>query len=540
MIVDFKQLRIPLIHPTYPPYHQGDYMEEYFYKFYLKNKDEFDKTDYTLIPIFWTNVYIMEGKGVNKRTLIQPYLNALPSGKYFSVSQHDDAVAEELPKGTLSFEGGGNGTGIPLPLICSKLPVTAVKQKDIFCSFAGSATHPIRDTIRDTYINDPDFQLYMKPWTDAIPQEQLNFFIDITNRSKFSLCPRGYGAQSFRFYEILQLNSIPVVVYDKKWLPFEDVIDYESFCVLVHETEIPNLKDKLNKISNDQQKQMLQKGKEVHEKYFTLEGMCKQILKVLQSKPAPAFDSCMEYSVDYLTIPTNTEDWDSIKKVYNNYITSPKEKDVIPKIIHQIWLGGEMPDQEKEACRLIEQSCHDNEWEYKLWGNADVKGLGNFKNKNLFDKTPNFGQKADIIRNKILYEYGGVYLDTDFILIKPFNELLDLDFFCGLCYDDWPSMSNSIMGSKPKSKAITAMQTYDKKIAWHDGMAVIDSTGPYHTTRKVLETLDSKTVVFPNSYFYPYPCFSRHRVKGTNPHDYIKPETFCIHLWAETWNKNYL
>ena len=537
MIVDFKELRIPYDHPTYPPYHEGYYMEEYFYKYYLKNKKEFDKTGFTLIPIFWTNVYIMEHKGANKRRLIQPFLNALPDGKYFSVSQHDDAVEEQLPAGTLSFEGGGNGNGIPLPLICSKIPsVPDKKEKDIFCSFVGSASHPIRDTIRDTYANDNDFQLYMKHWTEAVPEEQLNFFIDVTNRSKFSLCPRGYGAQSFRFYEIMQLNSIPVVVYDKKWFPFEDVIDYESFCVLVHETEIPNLKNKLSQITDKQQEQMLASGKKIYEKYFTLEGMCKQILRILQASATPSFDSCMSLSVDYLTKPTNIEDWDTIKKVYNNYITSPKGKDVIPKTIHQIWLGGEMAKQEKEACQLVKKKCDDNGWEYKLWGNNGIESLGKFKNKDLFDRTPNFGQKADILRNVILYEYGGVYLDTDFMIVKLFDELLDLDFFCGICYDDWPSMSNSIIGSKPKSKAITAMQTYDKEMKWHDGMAIIDSTGPYHTTRKVLENIDNNTVVFPNSYFYPYPCFPRHRIRGDNPRDYIKPETFCVHLWAQTWN----
>jgi hypothetical protein len=123
----------------------------------------------------------------------------------------------------------------------------------------------------------------MKPWTDTIPQNQLEFFIDITTRSKFSLCPRGYGAQSFRFYEILQLNSIPVIVYDKEWLPFKGEIDYASFCVLVEESEIPTLKDKLLSISQDTQVRMLERGKTIYNKYFTLEGMSKQILKTLKS-----------------------------------------------------------------------------------------------------------------------------------------------------------------------------------------------------------------------------------------------------------------
>ena len=285
MEINFKDLRIPLDHPTYPPYHQGYYMEEYFYNFYIKNKEDFDRIGYTLIPIFWTNVYIMETKGANRRRLIQPYLNALPDTKYFTVSQHDDAVSEKLPPGTISFEGGGNGNGVPLPLICSKLPVVHNDEvdKDIFCSFVGSNTHPIRDRIKQIYDSDKDFNLHMKPWTDTIPQNQLEFFIDITTRSKFSLCPRGYGAQSFRFYEILQLNSIPVIVYDKEWLPFKGEIDYASFCVLVEEKEIPTLKDRLLSISQDTQGRMLERGKTIYNKYFTLEGMSKQILKTLKS-----------------------------------------------------------------------------------------------------------------------------------------------------------------------------------------------------------------------------------------------------------------
>ncbi len=285
MEINFKDLRIPLDHPTYPPYHQGYYMEEYFYNFYIKNKEDFDRIGYTLIPIFWTNVYIMETKGANRRRLIQPYLNALPDTKYFTVSQHDDAVSEKLPPGTISFEGGGNGNGVPLPLICSKLPITHNNEvdKDIFCSFVGSNTHPIRDKIKQIYDSDKDFNLHMKPWTDTIPRNQLEFFIDITTRSKFSLCPRGYGAQSFRFYEILQLNSIPVIVYDKEWLPFKSEIDYESFCVLIKASEVPTLKDRLLSITQKQQDNMLKQGKIIYEKYFTLEGMSKQILTTLEN-----------------------------------------------------------------------------------------------------------------------------------------------------------------------------------------------------------------------------------------------------------------
>jgi|11BtaG_2_1085332.scaffolds.fasta_scaffold00132_21 mannosyltransferase OCH1-like enzyme len=251
------------------------------------------------------------------------------------------------------------------------------------------------------------------------------------------------------------------------------------------------------------------------------------------------FDLGMIYSTEYLNGPTQVEDWNRIKEVYNSYINSEPRDSVIPKIIHQIWLGGDLPDKQKNACRDIQAVCNENGWSYRLWRDSDVLELGDFKNKELFNSTPNLGQKSDILRNIILHKYGGVYLDTDYIIVKLFDDLLDLDFFCGVCFDNWPSMSNSIIGTIPAGDTITSMLTYEKEISWNDGMAIIDTTGPYHTTRAALKNLSSKTVVFPNSYFYPYPCFPRLRVKGTDPMQYISSETYCIHLWDESWNKTF-
>lgn len=280
MSINFKNLRPLANYPVYPPYHQGDYIEEYFYKFYKDNKNKFDQTGFTLIPIFWTNVYITN-TNIN---LIQPYLDALPEGKYFTISQHDDAVKERLPKNTLSFESGGNGIGIPIPLICSPLEKQYIQyvDKEIFCSFIGSITHEIRNKIQHRYSADKDFILYEKNWTPTVNNNDFNTFINITKRSKFTLCPRGYGAQSFRLYEVLQLNSVPVIVYDKEWFPFNNMIDWSSFCVLVHESEIDNIKEKLINITEQKYQQMLKIGKQIYKEYFTMKGMSTNILKTLQ------------------------------------------------------------------------------------------------------------------------------------------------------------------------------------------------------------------------------------------------------------------
>ena len=286
MEINFKNLRVPADYPTYPPYHKGDYLEEYFYKFYKENKKDFDESGYTYIPIFWTNVYLTGKNG----DLLQPYLNYLPKNKkYFTVSQHDDAVKEKLPEGTISFEAGGNGGGIPIPLICSPIDKKIIKEvkKDIFCSFVGSISNNAssRVALYQTYMNDADFY-FNKPrsWTAHVPKNNLNEFIDITQRSEFSLCPRGYGKQSFRLYEVLQLNSIPVFVYNGEWFPFDKFIDWNEFSVIVQEDKINTLKDKLKKYSNEDKKRMLKKGKEIYNEYFTMAGMSKNILRYLKNE----------------------------------------------------------------------------------------------------------------------------------------------------------------------------------------------------------------------------------------------------------------
>jgi len=283
MVVDFKHLRPPANYPIYPPYHNGDYIEEYFYKFYLQNKIAFDKTGFTLIPVFWTNVYITN---IN-RHLLQPYLDVLPPGKYFTVSQHDDAITESVPEGTLCFEAGGNRSGIPIPLICSPLTdeqIRPVLNKDIFCSFVGSINAPIRERLFHLFNRDSNFYFSVQMWSNQVQSDRLAHFIELTKRSHFSLCPRGYGAQSFRLYEVLQLGSIPVFIYDKDWFPFSDEINWSEFCVLIHETQIPDIKNILSNISIDQQNKMLEAGKNIYKKYFTLESTSKQILKILSSR----------------------------------------------------------------------------------------------------------------------------------------------------------------------------------------------------------------------------------------------------------------
>jgi hypothetical protein len=285
MEVDFKLLRPSADYPTYPPYHTGKYLEEYFYDYYLQHKSLFDETGYTLIPVFWTNVYLTN----NNRNLLQPFLDTLlKDKKYFTVSQHDDAIVEKLPSNTIHFAAGGKSGGTPIPLICSSIPRNLIQTtvtKDITCSFVGtiSTTSGLRQKIYQTLQNEPGFY-FCDPvwWTPTVPENKFKEFIDITQRSWFSLAPRGYGRQSFRFFEILQLGSIPIFVYDEEWFPFEQFVDWSTFSIKIHINEIQNLPSILSSYTTEQKVDLIKAGYKVYKDFFTLEKTCNYILETLK------------------------------------------------------------------------------------------------------------------------------------------------------------------------------------------------------------------------------------------------------------------
>ena len=76
------------------------------------------------------------------------------------------------------------------------------------------------------------------------------------------------------------------------------------------------------------------------------------------------------------------------------------------------------------------------DFEYILWTDEElIKRKFQIKNKKLYDETPTFNAKSDILRYEILHEYGGIYVDADYIQLREFDDfLLDNDMF--ICYEN--------------------------------------------------------------------------------------------------------
>ena len=275
----FEKFRPKPSWSTYPPYHTGDYLEEYFIKYYYENNISTKKY---FIPVCWSSCYINNN---DKPILeLQQELNKLDQNEsYFIVSTHDDAPRELLPKFTTCYSAGGNKGDIPIPLVVSKINknnIPTVDNKKYLASFIGSITHPIRNKLYNLHKNNKNIHFQCKQWESNVSNQSLEIFLQTTSESYFGLAPRGYGKTSYRLYEIMQIGAVPVYISDQFWLPWKNEIDWNEICILFDENNIDFFDIRLKKeIYSGEYSKKIEKIKEIYDAYFTIKSVTKKIIE---------------------------------------------------------------------------------------------------------------------------------------------------------------------------------------------------------------------------------------------------------------------
>lgn len=94
---------------------------------------------------------------------------------------------------------------------------------------------------------------------------------------------------------------------------------------------------------------------------------------------------------------------------------------MIPKIIHQIWIGNN-----NEPTKFMNTWKNKNpEFEYIKWNEEELKNRNiRLECANRVNEIEEMCGKADIIRWELLYKYGGIFLDADSICIEPIDDEL--------------------------------------------------------------------------------------------------------------------
>ncbi len=143
---------------------------------------------------------------------------------------------------------------------------------------------------------------------------------------------------------------------------------------------------------------------------------------------------------------------------------------------------------------------------------------------------------SDIARLDILYEYGGIYMDTDVELIKNLDDLLFQPAFCGV--EKWRLLNTGGgCGDVPHHPAIKKMLDYRKGFPFEypDGSLIMESSGSYESCPLIedgfvpdntIQVVDGMTI-YSSDFFHPYDYMS-----GETS---ITENTYGIHHFQESW-----
>jgi len=212
------------------------------------------------------------------------------------------------------------------------------------------------------------------------------------------------------------------------------------------------------------------------------------------------------------------------------------EGEKIPKIIHEVWLGGGKKPPVGIRC---EESWRKFCPDYKImtWNesNFDVETSCNYVKQAFQEKKWAF--VSDYIRLKALYQFGGIYFDSDFELYKNIDSFLSNSSF--LCTESKYTVSTAILAAAPKAKWVRDLLDEYEVIQFinKDGsynqlpntkrvQNYLERTYRYHWSNEP-QGLDVGFVVYPADYFSPLNCFTG-ILKETN-------RTHGIHHYDNTW-----
>lgn len=210
-------------------------------------------------------------------------------------------------------------------------------------------------------------------------------------------------------------------------------------------------------------------------------------------------------------------------------------KDSIPKIIHYCWFGSK--NKPKYIIKYI------NEWKAKLpeyqiieWNenNFDINYCK--YSKEAYDEKK-YAFVSDVARLYALYNYGGIYLDTDVEIVRSFDNIIkNKEIIFG--FEEGERIATSFIASTPHNKVI-----YEFLNVYHN-LPFILETDKYNLIPNVeyltsilkekglkengeFQLLENYIYIYPKEYFSPYDYI--------NCVDEVTSNTYCIHHFAVSW-----
>ena len=195
-----------------------------------------------------------------------------------------------------------------------------------------------------------------------------------------------------------------------------------------------------------------------------------------------------------------------------------------PKILHQIWLKGDIPDKYKpfvEGCKLLNP-----DYEYRVWCDKDMQDLID-RHYSWFSETytsyPYWVQKMDAGRLFLMYHYGGTCLDVDIKCKVPLSSI----------HRNLPVGNHSVILARAEPVGIkSCMQIAKPHDPFYQFMTrrLLKTKGTYLSPHWTVMLSAGPIFVFKS--FLRYPCKNHVQLISTFDHDSV----YFTHEQAATWH----
>ena len=194
---------------------------------------------------------------------------------------------------------------------------------------------------------------------------------------------------------------------------------------------------------------------------------------------------------------------------------------VIPRILHQIWLGTQRMPASLTAYRRHFRALHPG-WEYRFWTDEDVPDTL----RDLFGQAGRRltnASKANAVRLYTVLRDGGVYADCDIDWRKNIDGWLDAEMFAA---QETPGRYCNAMFGAISGHPCLAWQ-YDQLPEFTKQPP---PWGPELMTRGI-ERYPGRVRTLPAEWIYPYLWHEPRRPTSDFPDAYV------VHHWALSWRR---
>lgn len=211
-----------------------------------------------------------------------------------------------------------------------------------------------------------------------------------------------------------------------------------------------------------------------------------------------------------------------------------KKLQLIPRKIHYCWFGGKpLPESVKKCIESWRKYCPD--YEIIQWNEKDVE-IQNFDFMKVAYENKKWAFVSDYARYKILYENGGIYLDTDVELIKNLDDLLNNKAYMGFESNEYVNTGLGFGAIKGHPLLLEILDFYNQVDLRKHLEDINKVTTPIIVTNILnkhglltngeLQDLGD-IMIFPTDYFSPKSPFTRIINRTDN--------TYSIHQFDATW-----